>query len=184
MGILLAFAPFVVFAVIEQFFGAMPGLITAALMSGALLSRTWMRPHGSPKVLEVGTVVLFGGLAIYAALGGLTGSVFVVRLCVDAGLLIIVLASIALRRPFTIQYAREQVPRDVWSRPEFTRANDIISTVWALAFVVLVAADVILVYAPRLPPAVGIGVTVAALLGAAKFTSWYPKRKAHEYSRT
>src|SRR4051812_16786866 len=100
MGILLAFAPFIVFALIDRLIGPMEGLVAAALVSAALLVRDRMTPGRTPKILEIGTMLLFGALALYAVLGGLTGSVIGVRLCVDAGLLLIVLVSMAARRPF------------------------------------------------------------------------------------
>ncbi len=82
----------------------------------------------------------------------------------------------ALHRPFTLQYARESVPTEFWNNPEFLRTNYIITGVWALAFGVLVVADLVLVYVPELPPRVGIIATIAALIGAIKFTGWYPDR--------
>lgn len=100
-----------------------------------------------------------------------------VRLVVDAGLLLIVVLSIAIRRPFTLQYAREEVPQALWTSPEFIRTNDVITSVWALAFGVLVAADVVLLTMPDLPPQFGIIATVLALVGAIKFTGWYPNRR-------
>lgn len=108
MGILLAFAPFLVFAFIDRIIGPTEGLIAGALASAALLVRDVLTPDRTPKILEIGTVLLFGGLALYAVLGGPTWSVIAVRLCVDAGLLLIVLATLVLGRPFTLQYAREQ----------------------------------------------------------------------------
>ena len=99
------------------------------------------------------------------------------RLRVDAGLLLIVLTSIALRRPFTLQYARESVPREFWDSPEFLRTNDVISAVWALAFAVMVAADLVMLYMPEIPQRAGIVATILALVGAVKFTGWYPDRR-------
>ena len=84
----------------------------------------------------------------------------------------------ALGRPFTLQYAREQVAPELWASPEFIRTNYVITAVWALAFAVLVIADLILLYRPDLSPRLGIFLTIAALVGAVKFTSWYPERKA------
>jgi hypothetical protein len=46
-----------------------------------------------------------------------------------------------------------------------------------LAFVLLVVADLVLLYAPSLPPRIGIIATILALVGAIKFTSWYPERR-------
>jgi hypothetical protein len=176
MGILLAFAPFIVFALIDRVVGSTEGLVAGAALSAALLVRDWVTPGRSPKILEIGTVILFGALALYSVLAAPTWSIVGVRLCVDLGLLLIVLASIALRLPFTLQYAREQVPSEFWSSPEFIRTNYVITAVWALAFTVLVMADLVLLYMPELPPRFGILATIAALVAAIKFTGWYPER--------
>jgi hypothetical protein len=176
MGILLAFAPFIVFAFLSRLLGGTEGLVAGAAVSAAPLLRDWLTPGRTPKLLEIGTMILFGALTVYALLGGAAGSIFGVRLAVDSGLLLIVLVSLAIGRPFTLQYAREQVARELWDQPAFIRTNIVITAVWALAFVVLVLADLTLVYHPDVPPRVGIIVTVLALVGAIKFTGWYPQR--------
>jgi hypothetical protein len=112
MGILLAFAPFIVFAIVDRIGSSTEGLIAATLVSLALILRDYLTPGRVPKLLEIGTLMLFGGLALYSLLAEPNWSVIGVRLCVDAGLLLIVLISIAARRPFTLQYAREQVASD------------------------------------------------------------------------
>ncbi len=89
----------------------------------------------------------------------------------------IVLVSPALRRPFTLQYAREQVPSDLWGSPEFVRTNYVITAAWAVAFAVMVLADVTLTYLPALPRSISIVATVLALVAAVKFTGWYPTRQ-------
>jgi hypothetical protein len=172
---LLAFAPFIAFAIIDRLGGSTEGLIAGALVSLALLGRDFFTAGKSPKLLEMGTAVLFTGLAIYAVVGGPSWSVIGVRLCVDAGLLLIVLASMAVGRPFTLQYAREQVPSELWDRPEFVRTNYVITGAWAVAFAVMVAAELALVYVPGMPRRAGIIAIVIALIGAFKFTGWYPE---------
>jgi hypothetical protein len=122
MGIMLAFAPFIVFALVDHLVGTTEGLIAGAAVSAALLLRDWVMPGRSAKILEIGTAILFGGLAVYAVLGGPSWSIVGVRLRVDLGLLVIVLVSMALRRPFTLQYAREQVPAELWNSAQFMRA--------------------------------------------------------------
>jgi hypothetical protein len=176
MGMVLAFAPFIVFALVDRFIGTIDGLIAGALVSIVLLMRDLILPARQLKILEIGTALLFSGLALYAVLGTATWSVIGVRLCVDAGLLVIVLASMAIGRPFTLQYARERVAPELWSNPEFVRTNYIISAVWALAFLVMVLAEIALLYVPGMPPRIGIIVIILALVGALKFTGWYPDR--------
>ena len=180
MNILLAFVPFIAFAIIDRITGPTAGLVAAAIISAALLLRDWVTPGRAPKFLEIGTLLLFGGLALYTVLEEPSWSVIGVRLCVDAGLLIIVLASMAVGRPFTLQYAREQVALEFWNSPQFIRTNYIITGIRALAFLVMVIAEFALLYVPNLPRRVGIIAIVLALVGAVKFTSWYPEHVQNE----
>ncbi len=95
--------------------------MTATVVAVALLMRDLIARGKSGKVLEIGTALLFGGLAAYAITKGVTWSIVGVRLRVDAGLLLVVLISFAIRQPFTLQYAREQVTRELWNEPAFIR---------------------------------------------------------------
>jgi hypothetical protein len=178
MGILLAFAPFFVFAVVDRFWGSTQGLAAGAATSAILILREWKRSRGNPKILEIGTFLLFGGLAVYSALSSTGASIMSVRLRVDAGLLAIVLITIAFRRPFTLQYARERVPREQWSSPAFINTNYTLTAAWAAAFAVVVAADALLLFRPDLPSWIGIAATILALAGAFKFTEWFPERNS------
>jgi hypothetical protein len=176
MGIFLAFTPFIAFALVATYVGSTAGLISAAVIAAGLLARDWLMLGKSPKILEIGTVVLFTVLALLVVTGLGEWSVMGVRLRVDGGLLLIALASIVIRRPFTLQYAREQTPQEIWNNPLFIRTNYIITLVWTLAFVVMVGADVLMLYRPDVPTYIGIIATVVALVGAVRFTAWYPQR--------
>ena len=92
MGILLAFAPFFVFIVVERLAGVTAGLAAATATSAGLLVRDALRRKKTIKVLEIGTFLLFGGLTAYTVLVQTAWSIPAVRLWVDAGLLVIVLA--------------------------------------------------------------------------------------------
>jgi hypothetical protein len=177
MGILLAFAPFIVFAMLDRFVGPVWSLAAGTAVSAALLLRDLVSPKRQAKILEIGTFLLFGGLTVYMWLGGSSLSVIGVRVCVDAGLLLIVLISMALRRPFTLQYAREKVSPELWNTPAFLHVNDVISGAWALAFALMVLAELALLYVPQIPHRVGVIVIVVALVAAVKFTRWYPSRR-------
>lgn len=64
MGILLAFAPFILFVIVERIIGVTAGLLSAAVTSAILVLRDQLSGKRSAKVLEIGTLILFGGLAI------------------------------------------------------------------------------------------------------------------------
>jgi len=174
MGILLAFAPFIIFAIVDRFIGPTQGLCAAALASFLLVLRDWLTTGRHFKILELGTFLLFLILSLYALLERPDWSVVAVRLFVDSGLLLIVVMSIFIGRPFSMQYAQEEVSPDHWNKPEFKRANYVISGVWALAFAVMVIAELLLLFYPTVSHRIGIIAIVGALVGAVKFTRWYP----------
>ena len=175
MGILLAFAPFIAFAVIDRVVGPTMGLVAGSAVSIVLLARD-LYARRAIKILEAGTAVLFVILTVYALVVRPSWSVIAVRLFVDAGLLAIVLISLAVRQPFTLQYAREQTDPALWNRPEFIATNYVITAAWALAFAVLVIVELALLYVPAMPHQLGVLAIIAVLIGAVKFTGWYPKR--------
>jgi hypothetical protein len=180
MGMLLAFAPFIAFALVDRMVGASEGLLAGAVVSAALLIRDWMSTDRSRKILEIGTFLLFGGLALYSFVAHPDWSIIGVRLAVDAGLIAIVLVSIAVGRPFTLQYAKEKVAPELWQSLQFYRTNLVITAAWAAAFAVLLVADIIMLEVPDVPRRYGIILTIVALVAAFKFTDWYPSSIANQ----
>ena len=173
MSILLSLSPFAVFFALMRLVSPGIGLAGGFAASLALCVAMYRRGH-SVKILEIGSLALFGSLTVYTWLTATTWTVATVRLAVDTGLLAIVLVSLAIDRPFTLQYAREQVPEAFWGNPIFLRTNRIISAVWALAFAVLVAADAAAEYVAAVPLWVDVAASVAAFVGAVWFTRTYP----------
>jgi len=175
MGILLGLTPFIAFFVLMRLVSPLAGLLAALATSLALGVRMWRRGE-TVKILEVGSLILFGGLVLYTLVAAPAWTVASVRLAVDGGLLAIVVVSLAIGRPFTLQYAREQVPKEFWATPTFVKTNRLITSVWAAAFAVLVAADAAAEYLPAVPLSVDIAASIAAFGGAVAFTLWYPAR--------
>lgn len=174
MNILVAFAPFLAFALVDRALGPLDGLLAGAVISIALLVREVAINGKSPKVLELGTVALFTGLAGCYLVFNPDWSIVEVRLFVDLGLLVIVIVSMLIGRPFTLQYARESVAPVLWTSPTFIRTSYVISAAWGVAFAVMVLADLLWIYRPDVPPRLGVWATLGALFAAVKFTGWYP----------
>jgi hypothetical protein len=173
MKILLAFAPFMTFAILTAPLGATGALLAGAVVSAALIVHNHLKAR-SPKILEIGTFTMFAGLSAYAYLAG-SLSIIESKMLVDTGLLAIVLLSMVIGKPFTIQYAKDSVPQNLWGTPQFRHTNYVISAVWALAFLTVVLAEAAMIYWPELSHTAGVIPIVLALVGALKFTSWYPK---------
>jgi len=51
MGILLAFAPFIAFAIVDRLLGSAEGLCAGFAVSAMLLVRDWLGPDRAPKLL-------------------------------------------------------------------------------------------------------------------------------------
>jgi intracellular septation protein A len=160
MSILLSLSPFLVFFLLMRWGSPVAGL-GGALATSAVLCLAMRLRGRSVKILEVGSLVVFGLLTAYT---------------VDAGLLGIVLVSLAIGRPFTIQYAREQVPEVFWASPVFTSVNRAITWAWAGAFAVMVAADVSAEWVAAIPIWVDVVASIAAFAAAVGWTRWYPAK--------
>jgi len=83
--------------------------------------------------------------------------------------------SIAIRCPFTIQYAKEQVSQDKWQHPLFLKINYLLSGVWGFIFLAGLGFHVMSNYYPALsyfPSLLGIW-----------FTTWFPNWYRAKYIR-
>ncbi len=96
-----------------------------------------------------------------------------VKLTIDAGVFAISLTSLVIRKPFTLQYAREM---------GFMRANYIITWAWTAAFLLMMTANVLMIYVPGLPLWSGIAIAFAARNSAVYFTKWYLGYRKAKYA--
>jgi hypothetical protein len=181
MGILLGFLPFIAAAVLNPLLGPAIGLTVAAVLAAIQILRN-RRAGLETGILDVGSLLLFAGLAAVFALTGGAVSTFAIRLTIDAGLLVIVLASMAARRPFTLPYARRVVPEHLWHDPRFLKINQIITGAWAIAFLLTALADAAVVFVPGFPAWLGLAIMAAALAAAIvfsrRFPAWLQARRA------
>ena len=171
MAMLFAFSPFLAFLVGEHLLGIVPALCVGGAVAVALVLRERLRGVREVRVLEVGTAVLFGALALAASFTtAVMWSVGLVRLVVDCGLMLLVLAGVAVGRPFTLAIARERVTAEVAASPAFLRRVQLIAAAWAGAFGVLALADLVLILQPEWPLAVPIAIGAAGLIASFKIT--------------
>lgn len=174
MNILLSLSPFIAFFVLMRVVHPLAGL-GGALIVSLLLGVLQCRGE-SVKVLEIGSLALFGALVFYTLVAAPEWTVATVRLAVDAGLFAIALVSLLVGRPFTLQYARESVPKEFWSSPLFLSTNRQITAAWTAAFAVMAGADAAAQYVDAIPLWIDIAATVAAFAAAFWFTRWSSAR--------
>ncbi len=82
--------------------------------------------------------------------------------------------SILIRKPFTIQYAREQVSQDKWQHPLFLKINYLLTTVWGLIFLIGIGLHIIRFYEPSFSGWVYEIISYAPSILGIWFTIWFP----------
>jgi len=174
MMIFLILAPYGAFAALMLVTPAAVSLFVSAAICLAVIGYDVMAGR-SIKMLGAGSAIVFAAIGCYITLvdSGWTSSQ--VKLTVDAGVLAISLTSLLIRRPFTLQYAREAVDAETTQLPGFLKANYVITWAWTLAFALMVMANALLIYLPGLPLWTGIAIAFAARNTAVYFTKWYPE---------
>lgn len=182
MTLFLILVPFATFGLLMLVTSAAVALFGAAAIGLAVVAQDVAR-GGSLKLLAAGSVALFVGLGCYVTLVDGHWSAAAIRLAVDGGVLAIALLSLAIRLPFTLQYARERVEPEILHLPHFLRTNYILTWAWTAAFVMMLVADVISIYMPSLPLWVGLGIAFAARNSAAYFTKWYPQYRRAKFAQ-
>jgi hypothetical protein len=181
MTIFLILVPYGAFATLMLVTSAAVSLFVSAAIGMAVMAYDAFRGR-SIKALGAGSVILFAALGAYITPfdNGLSSSA--VKLAVDAGVFAISLISLVIRKPFTLQYAREMVDAETAQLPGFLRANYIITWAWTGAFLLMMIANVLMIYVPGLPLWSGIVIAFAARNSAVYFTKWYPGYRKAKYA--
>jgi hypothetical protein len=180
MTIFLILAPYGAFSLLMLATSATVSLFASAAICLMVVAYDILGGR-SIKMLGAGSALLFATLGGYLVLidPGLANSA--VKLTIDTGVLAISLASMAIRRPFTLQYALEVVDAETARLPGFMKANYIITGAWTAAFVLMALANLMLIYIPGLPLWSGLAIAFAARNTAVYFTKWYPAYRKAKY---
>jgi hypothetical protein len=115
-----------------------------ALLTSVLTAARSIRA-GAAELIELGAVVAFVGFTVVAFRADPATGAFVARYAraFAAAVLSTIAFGSLLVMPFTEQYARESVPRELWSSPQFKHINRQLTTMWGLVFAAMVPAHVI-----------------------------------------
>src|SRR4051794_2830946 len=180
MTIFLILAPYAAFALLMLVGPADVALFTGAAICVAVIAFDMVRGR-SLKILGAGSVVVFTAVGGYVTEIDPGLSVSGVKLAVDAGIFLVTLGSMAIGKPFTLQYAREVVDAETAKLPGFMKANYIITAAWTLSMLLMMAGNVALIYLPGLPLWSGLLIAFAARNSAVYFTRWYPEYRKAKY---
>jgi hypothetical protein len=180
MTIFLILAPYGAFSLLMLVASAEIALFTAAAICLAVIAYDMSRGR-SLKILGAGSIVVFVAVGGYVTEIDPDLSASGVKFAVDGGIFLVTLGSIMARKPFTLQYALEVVDAETAKLPGFIRANYLITAVWTLSMLLMMAGNVALIYVPGLPLWSGLLIAFAARNSAVYFTKWYPEYRKAKY---
>jgi hypothetical protein len=180
MTIFLILAPYGAFTSLMLLTSATMSLVTATTVCAGTIAFDILRGR-SLKILALGSAILFAGIAAYLNVIDPNVSDKAVRLAVDIGIFTISVGSMAIRYPFTTQYALESLPAEIAAMPGFMRANYIITSAWTAASLLMMLANAAILYVPGLPIWIGVAVAFAARNSAVFFTKWYSAHRRTRY---
>jgi hypothetical protein len=139
----VALIPWLLFTVIAEH-GTLKIASIAALVIAIGVAIPAIR-RGNPKVIEIGAAVAFVGFTIVAFVADASTAHWLERYAraLAAGMLALIALGSLLFTPFTEQYARERVPRELWSSPRFKAVNRQLTLLWSGVFCAMVVSHVI-----------------------------------------
>ncbi|UGX96755.1 hypothetical protein G6321_00017070 [Bradyrhizobium barranii subsp. barranii] len=181
MAIFLILAPYGAYTFLMLVTSATISVFAASAICLATITVDVARGR-SVKILAMGSAIVFAAIGLYLALIDPKLGTLGVKLSVDIGIFVISLGSMLVRHPFTLQYAVETVPAETAAMPGFLTANYIITGAWTAAALLMMAANIALLYVPGLPLWSGLAVAFAARNSAIYFTKWYPEYRQIKYA--
>ena len=176
LGVIGGFLPWIIFWVISG-----PSTWEWAALA-AVLASLIISAHDIVtrrlKMLDAVTLVFFIVIAVLAAVldrGDLDELERWANTISSGVLAAIALGSLAVGKPFTLQYARESTPREVWDTPAFKHVNVMITLVWGLVFLATALLGIAAVERPSTQDWTQWVIPIVLLVLAVKFTIDYPR---------
>lgn len=169
---LFSFAPWICFLIIahDSMFRLKLGIIVAAVLSVVMAV---IRLHRG-VIMWVG--ILFFLYAIVAVV--FLNDMWAVRhmgVLANGALAAGVWAGIVMKRPFTLEYAREHTDPSLWENPVFLNTNYILTTIWAVVFTINASLAWQRSTRPALPGWGYETISYSLLVSAMFASTWYPQ---------
>lgn len=194
-GLFLSFLPWIAVWLLTSNHSFQPGLVVATLCSFGLVGWTLIE-HRRPLLLDWATLVVLVLLTALAFAVDPSWLATWLPVLLDGALLAIMVGSLVVGHPFTLGYAKQQAPPEVWDTPGFRHVNRMITLVWVLAVLAMTAGAAVTALVQEgviQTTAQGTrsvetwatwGTTVVGLVVALKFTAWYPDAYAAKQRTT
>ncbi|WP_216895318.1 hypothetical protein [Nocardia alni] len=136
MSYLRTFAPWIIYAVVPDRYW-MWAALAALIVSLVGIARNVRdgRPADA-QLIDIGSALFFAGMTIWGFTDPHT-ALHPYAPAISSGILALIAGvSIAVREPFTLAIAKQEVPQEQWSSPLFVRTGYILTSAWFASFVI------------------------------------------------
>jgi hypothetical protein len=176
MNLVVGFAPFILFTLLSRL--SVDLALWVAFAAAFVVTIRDFVESPSLRLLDAGSFLLFALLALGRGFLDPNLSLALVRFIAALSLLLLLGLPLAVRRPFSVEYARLDPREAGWPPHLFLRVNYQVSAAWTAAFAVMAIADGTVAFETGVPLYGSIAVSVIALAAAITFTLRYPAHAA------
>jgi hypothetical protein len=181
MNLVAGFAPFILFTLLSRL---SPDLaLWIAFAAAFVVTIRDFVESPSLRLLDAGSLVLFALLALGRGFLDPNLSLVEVRFIAETSLFLLLGLPLALKRPFSVDYARLDPRETGWPPALFLRVNYLVSAAWVGAFSAMAAADWAVAFDMGLPLYGSIAISLIVLAAAVTFTLRYPALAAKRLNR-
>jgi hypothetical protein len=169
---LFTFAPWICFLIIahDSMFRLKLGIIVAAVLT-VVMAVT--RLHRG-VIMWVGILFFLYAFVEVVFLNDMW-AVRHMGVLANGALAVGVWAGLAMKRPFTMEYAREHTDPSLWQSPAFLRTNYLLTTMWAVIFTINAFLAWQRSIRPAMPSWAYETVSYCLLVSAMFVSTWYPQ---------
>ena len=182
--LLLAFAPWIVFGLIagQSIFSLEMAIIISLVLTLVLGYKQMRKWYILPWVTFIFFILAFIVIILlkYLWVASYMGILSYTTLAA------VTWGSILVGKPFTIQYAKEEVDETLWNNPKFKRSNDIITAFWGVIFIINLGLNFYKFYHHELDGLIflvtGWIFIIIGLVFTTQYTKYVRKRRQEEKS--
>jgi hypothetical protein len=177
MNLVAGFAPFILFTILSRL--SVDLALWMAFATAFVVTIRDFVESPSLRLLDAGSLILFAVLALGRGFLDPGLSLASVRFIAALMLFLLLGLPLALKRPFSVEYARLDPREAGWPPDLFLRVNYLVSGAWTAAFATMAVADGAVTFDAGLPLYASVAISLIALASAIAFTLRYPALAAN-----
>lgn len=173
---LLGFAPWLLFLFLSgDTLASLQRAIVICLVASVIFG---FRDLRNGFILPWGSLLFFASCMVTVNLFKMVGVAKNMGIIANGFLAAIIWLTIIIGKPFTLQYARAELPKEQWNDPHLVQSCRFIAIVWGLLLTASTSISFFRALNPGLCPGwVYSGISIGTIIGGTVFTQVYKQRR-------